>query len=112
MGATEMLLIEEKSGRSGQVDLHLKGALDVDTSPQLKRMLERCFKENPEQILVRMDHLTDIDSSGIATLVEGLRWSRSSGGRFILSGLQDAARDLIIISKLEHEFDIQDSSRE
>jgi len=102
----EALSIEEKHETPSQLTLSLKGVLDVETAPSLMKMLEACFKKAPEQIRIRMDELSDIDSSGIATLIEGLRWSRSSGGHFFLSGVHDAVRDLIVLSKLEREFEI------
>ena len=49
-----------------------------------------------------------MDSAGIATLVEGLQWSRSTGGRFVLSGLTENVHDVFSLSKLDTVFEIVD----
>ena len=88
------------------VSLQINGDLDVDTSPQLKRVLSACFDEKLKRIDIRLNGVAKVDSSGIATLVDGLRWSRASGNHFVLSGLTEAVHDLFVITKLEKEFEI------
>jgi anti-sigma B factor antagonist len=47
-----------------------------------------------------------IDSSGVASLVEGLKASRESGSRFVLFGLSDSAREVLKISRLLKLFEV------
>jgi len=47
-----------------------------------------------------------IDSSGVASLVEGLKASRDVGSRFILFGLNRTIREVLQLSKLLKIFEI------
>jgi len=88
------------------VSLQVNGDLTVDTSPQLKEILNVCFDQKLKQIHIVLDGVARMDSSGIATLVAGLRWSRSSGNHFVISGLSEAVHDLFVIAKLDSEFEV------
>ncbi|MDT8376636.1 MAG: STAS domain-containing protein [Mariprofundaceae bacterium] len=90
--------------------IHVKGDVNVHTSPALKKAINSCFSDQVKSVRVALDDVARMDSSGIATLVEGLRWSRSSNRRFVISGLTEAVRDLFVLSNLEDEFDIAEAS--
>jgi anti-sigma B factor antagonist len=86
--------------------IHVKGDVNFHTSPALKKAMNSCFSDQVKSVLVLLDDVPRMDSSGIATLVEGLQWSRLSNKRFIISGLTETVRDLVVLSNLEDEFEI------
>jgi anti-sigma B factor antagonist len=49
-----------------------------------------------------------IDSSGVASLVEGLKASRDVNSRFILFGLSASAREVLQLSRLLKIFEVYD----
>ncbi len=53
-----------------------------------------------------MSGVTYIDSSGIATLVEGLQLSRQTKARFALFGLRPNARSVLELARLHKVFTI------
>jgi anti-anti-sigma factor len=53
-----------------------------------------------------------MDSSGVAVLIEGLRWSRSRGIPYWLTNLSDAARVVIELAKLDSVFKISETTKE
>ena len=53
-----------------------------------------------------------IDSSGVASLVEGLRASRDVGSRLILFGLSTSAREVLQLSRLLKIFEIYDNEEQ
>jgi anti-sigma B factor antagonist len=53
-----------------------------------------------------------MDSSGVASLVEGLKASRDLGSRFILVGLSTSAREVLQLSRLLKVFEIYDSEEQ
>jgi len=95
-----------ESRQGDDVRLEVAGKVDVFTSPQLLRAISRCAKSGIRSLHIALDGVPRMDSSGIATLVEGLKWSRNSGGSFTLSGLQEPVRELIVLSKLDGEFEL------
>ncbi len=89
--------------------IHVKGDVNVHTSPALRKVMNSCFSDQVQSVLVLLDDVPHMDSSGIATLVEGLQWSRLSNKRFVISGLTEAVRDIFVLSNLEHEFEIAEA---
>ena len=84
----------------------IQGEVNIHTAPQLREAFLPLFATNPASITVDLSNVPFMDSSGIATLVEGLQWSRKSGGEFILSGMTEAVRDLFGLAKLDTVFTI------
>jgi len=109
MNAESRFSIAEEPGDDDTIKITVEGELNVQTSPQLKKSITRSIATGVKRLHVALDGVERIDSSGVATLIEGLKWSRSSGGRFVISGLQQEVHDLIRLSKLENEFDIVDA---
>ena len=91
-----------------EVTLIVKGDVTIQTSPELRNELKPLFASDVECFHVKLEGVEFMDSSGIATLVEGLQWSKASGGRFVLSGLSETVRDVFELAKLDTIFEIQD----
>jgi len=87
--------------------LEVNGDVTIQTSNQLRNDLKPLFESPLESIHVKLAGVEFMDSSGIATLVEGLQWSKRTGGRFILSGLTETVRDVFELAKLDTIFEIQ-----
>jgi len=102
--------VQVEPGRdSGVVQVIVDGTVNIQTSPQLRTVLKPLFVSQNKEIHVNLSGVSFMDSSGIATLVEGLQWARASGGRFVLSGLQETVRDIFCLAKLDTVFDISES---
>jgi len=89
-----------------QVVLQVDGDVTIHTSPRMRDQLKPLFTATMKEIRVELNGVDFMDSSGIATLVEGLQWARLTGGRFILSGLSENVRDVFALAKLDTVFDI------
>jgi len=96
---------------SENISVRIKGDVNVHTSPELKQVMAGFLSGPVKSVQILLDDVPRMDSSGIATLVEGLQWSRQTGKRFVISGLTEAVRDLFVLSKLEQEFDIVESGQ-
>ncbi|MFQ5344579.1 MAG: STAS domain-containing protein [Mariprofundus sp.] len=90
--------------------IRVHGDVTIHTSPRLREQLKPLFHADTREIRVALDHVDFMDSSGIATLVEGLQWARLTGGRFVLSGLSENVRDVFELAKLDTVFDIEASA--
>jgi len=58
----------------------------MSTSPEVRKALLSVFKKGPSHIIMDLAGVLYIDSSGIATFVEGLQLSRKGVTRFTLAG--------------------------
>lgn len=85
----------------------ISGDIDLATSPELRKALLREFRElKTPRVVLNLTAVRYIDSSGVASLVEGLKASRDAGSRFILFGLNRTVREVMQLSKLVKIFEI------
>jgi len=91
----------------GHVLLRVHGDVTIHTSPSLREQLKPLLNASSKEIHVALEDVDFMDSSGIATLVEGLQWARLTGGRFVLSGLSENVRDVFELAKLDTVFEIE-----
>ncbi len=82
------------------------GDVDLYSSTHLREVLLNQIKSGIPSVLVNMTEVSYIDSSGIATLVEGLQLSRQSKTRFGLFGLRSNARSVLELARLHKVFNI------
>ncbi|HXW12960.1 MAG TPA: STAS domain-containing protein [Terriglobia bacterium] len=88
------------------------GDVDLYSSPRLREALLAEIKPNGPCVLVNMSGVSYIDSSGIATLVEGLQLSRQTKTRFGLFGLRPNARSVLELARLHKVFTIFEDEAE
>jgi anti-sigma B factor antagonist len=84
--------------------LDCTGDVDLYSSPRLRESLLAEIKPGGSSVLVNMSNVPYIDSSGIATLVEGLQLSRQTNTRFGLFGLRPNARSVLELARLHKVF--------
>ena len=89
-----------------------EGDIDINTSPQAKKIFDKVLKDKSGKVLINLQKVEYIDSSGLATLVEILKNIKVYGGKLKLSNLSNKVRSLFEITKLEKLFDISDSQDE
>ncbi len=88
------------------------GDVDLYSSPKLRDKLLESMRGASSHVLVNMSGVSYIDSSGIATLVEGLQLSQRTRTRFGLFGLRSNARSVLELARLNRVFAIFDNEQE
>ena len=68
-------------------------------------MLELFRKRAQKTVIVNLSEVHYIDSSGIASLVEGLQESKEHSARFVLVGLNEAPRHVLELTRLLSVFE-------
>jgi anti-sigma B factor antagonist len=95
------------------VILDISGDIDLAHSPAMRKALLGEIKEKHTPIVfLNLKNVRYIDSSGIASLVEGLKASRDSGARLVLYGLSPSVREVMELSRLQKIFEIYDSEEQ
>jgi anti-sigma B factor antagonist len=79
------------------------------TSPDVRKQLLRLIDQKVPVIMVDLANVTYIDSSGIATFVEGLRGMMSYSGRLKFFGIPMKVMEIFNFSKLDKVFDMYGS---
>jgi anti-sigma B factor antagonist len=91
----------------------VSGDIDLATSPDLRKALLRELRElRMPRVVLNLKAVRYIDSSGVASLVEGLKASRDVGARFVLFGLNTTVREVLQLSKLLKIFETYDSEEQ
>lgn len=89
------------------------GDIDLANSPAVRKALLREVREKRTQrVVMNLSNVRYIDSSGVASLVEGLKASRDVGSRFILFGLSTSAREVLQLSRLLKIFEVYDNEEQ
>lgn len=101
-----------KKNDGGIVHLILKGYMDMNSSPDVREVLTQYFDGGTKAIIVDLSAVPYIDSSGIATLVEGLQWSHSTQKKFRLVGLTPTVKDIFEIARLLQVFEVFSTQEE
>jgi len=79
----------------------------------LRKVLLKELREiKTPRVILNLTGVRYIDSSGVASLVEGLKAARDQGLRFILYGLSPSAREVLQLSRLIKIFEVFDNEQQ
>jgi anti-sigma B factor antagonist len=90
----------------------VEGEVDMFTSPNLRDKLLPLFEKGVKGVIVDLTGVSFMDSSGIATLVEGLQWSKKNNKEFVITGLGNNVRNALALTKLDNVFNIQKNAND
>jgi anti-sigma B factor antagonist len=90
----------------GKKVMILSGEIDMYSSPILREKMMDLIDNRVTPLFVDFKGVSYIDSSGIATFVEGFKRMMSYGGRLKLIGLLEMVREIFAFSKLDKVFEI------
>jgi anti-sigma B factor antagonist len=82
------------------------GRMDAASSPQFKEYLKRVIDEGNCRLVIAMDRVEFLDSSGLGALVTCLRKAREKNGDLKISGLSPEVRSIFEMTGLTRVFDI------
>ena len=86
--------------------LNIEGDVDLYSSPDVRAAILKLTKEKIPTILVNLANVAYMDSSGVATLIEGLQQCNKYKGRFALLSLRDNVREVFELTRLDKIFEI------
>lgn len=85
--------------------IQLRGEVDMSTSPKARKSILSCLKKK-QALLVDLSGVDYIDSSGIASLVEGYQYARDHTQNFALIGVSEIAMSVLQLARLDRVFPI------
>jgi len=88
----------------GIVILKLAGTLDAMTAAELTPTINRLVEEKRMKIVVDLQGLDLIDSSGVAAIVALYKRTRSSGGRVTVTGARDQPLAIFKLLRMDRVF--------
>lgn len=103
----------ETRQKDGATILDVSGDIDLYNSPEIRKiLLGALLAKGATRVVVNLKEVRYIDSSGVASLVEGLKKARELNLRFILFGLSNAAREVLELSRLIKVFEVYATEEE
>jgi anti-sigma B factor antagonist len=91
----------------------VSGDIDLANSPAVRKaLLKEIRDDRTPRVVMNLSNVRYIDSSGVASLVEGLKAARDVGSRFILFGLSTSAREVLQLSRLLKIFEVYDNEEQ
>ena len=99
----------EVSTKPGHTVIVVRGEVDVFTSPRLRQVLFDPVLCSQPKVVVDLDEVTFMDSTGIGTLVAARRWAASRDSEIALVCTEGPALRLLEIVSLNRVFDVHES---
>ena len=90
---------------SGYAIVRLTGDVDLSCSPDARKAILASLSQG-QHTLVDLSGVSYIDSSGVASLVEGFQSARKKTLRFGLIGVSEAAMSVLELARLDKVFPI------
>ena len=97
---------------NGAVVVAVQGEVDLYSSPKLRHEIVYWAKKKILSLIVDLDAVTYMDSSGIATLVEGLQLATKYGGRFTIARPGSSIQEVLRFAHLDKILPIFNSVEE
>ncbi|NUM35555.1 MAG: STAS domain-containing protein [Candidatus Brocadiae bacterium] len=89
--------------------IQVSGEVDMSTSNKLREALLNVIKKKKDTVVVNLEKINYIDSSGLATLVEGLQNTKHYKGAFKLILKNPKILDILKLARLNQIFEIFES---
>ena len=94
--------------QEGKVIVSLRGEIDLKSSPDVRVAMKEILASKPMEVIIDLEDVGYMDSSGVATLVEALQQIKKYEGKLILRKLQPRVKSIFEIARLTEIFDISD----
>lgn len=95
---------------SGEIVIFdINGEIDLYNAPEIKDKIKDEMNKNKVNIIINLDKVSYIDSSGIGVLISSLSNLKKVGGALKLINVYASVRKVFELTKLTSFFDIYDS---
>lgn len=99
----------EVSERAGSAVLAVRGEIDVYTAPRFRERLVEMVKEGHRRVVVDLDQVDFLDSTGLGVLVGGLKRLRTNDGDLVVVCNQPRILKVFEITGLDKVFGMHPS---
>ena len=89
--------------------IDVAGTIDIDTAPRLRELLIDLVSTNSYQLIVNLERVEFLDSTGLGVLVGGLKRVRAHDGSLDLVCTQERILKIFRITGLTNVFAIHDT---
>ena len=80
--------------------VRVTGELDLATAPRLEAMLEEVLRSEPSTVLLGLEKVAFLDSTGIRVIVTARKQLEARGAHLVIDGLSAAVQQVLEVSGL------------
>ena len=102
-----MRVTREQVGEA--IVMAVEGTVDIHSSPELRGELKVAVGSQAPRIVVDMEGVSFVDSSGLATLIEALQQVNKYSGTLLLCSLSKAVLGVFQLANLDRIFQIREN---
>jgi len=95
--------------KDGAWVIAVKGEVDLSTSPDLRSALLKTIAGTASTVAVDLRSVSYMDSSGVATLIEGLQACHRKKGKLVVLAPSKQVRNVLELTRLDSVFEIRES---
>ncbi|MDP9316172.1 MAG: STAS domain-containing protein [Chloroflexota bacterium] len=93
-----------------QAVLYVSGRVDAQSSDGLKQAIKEAAERSVMHLVVNLQAVNVIDSSGLSALVSGYKVMHERGGQLALTGLGEQIKVALELTRLNRVFPIYDDT--
>jgi len=98
------LEVETHTADNGITVVAATGRLDVAGAPMLKEAISEVVKNGPPRIVIDMEGVSFVDSTGLGSVISALKQIRGSQGELRLAAPNQQARVVLELTTLDRVF--------
>ncbi len=98
------LEVETRTADNGITVVAPTGRLDVAGAPALKEAISEVVKNGPPRIVIDMEGVSFVDSTGLGSVISALKQVRGSQGELRLAAPNQQARLVLELTTLDRVF--------
>lgn len=104
-----MAMEVDRQDQDGRCRIRVKGEIDLYSSPDLRAAITAAVPHSRNGVVVDLSGVEYMDSSGVATLVEGLRAAMEKNISYVLLSPSPSVLKVLQLSRLDTVFTIRDA---
>ena len=112
MANSSSTFISVERPEQGVVVLNPTADIDMSRSPELRTVLRQEMSSDVHKVVIDLDEVQYMDSSGLATLVEAMRNASGSDTKIVICNMHPKVIAIFEIARLDSFFSIVESRNE
>ncbi len=97
----------ETDDQASETRITVEGDIDLYSSPELRKAVLKAVPKSTAGVVVNLSGVGYMDSSGVATLVEGLRCAKEHDKSFALEAPSAAVSKVLELARLDSVFEVR-----
>ena len=97
----------ETTKTADETIITIEGDIDLYSSPELRTAVLKAVPKATDGVGIHLGGVSYMDSSGVATLVEGLRSAKENGKTFALVAPSTSVMKVLELARLDSIFEVR-----